>query len=300
MDKARRHVQFVCSLYRTQVQQARRYLQERPWSALSLDVGCVREMLELLGSRLVQAHQCQFGLRVPVGNGTVEHALAKKPTGFMTSSRHIADQFSRKCLGDRQHVVLDGRHRTGFAAIYQKELCDAICRGIVREKRDDGAGRVCSVATRRRQTESCLTRLCSTEATTMGRHWTDNKHEDDGDDRTFQNKSNDGHQILTRELQTFKRQTDGLVAWDDVSAAPLDPKKVQEARQVEMRYVHDMGVYKRVPRSQLQATGGNFIDTKWIDINKGYHEHQVGASSWHDHLLLTLLQYPRVGMRTNR
>ena len=33
-----------------------------------------------------------------------------------------------------------------------------------------------------------------------------------------------------------------------------------------------MGVYKRIPRAEMEAAGGKTIQTRWIDINKGDEE----------------------------
>ena len=45
--------------------------------------------------------------------------------------------------------------------------------------------------------------------------------------------------------------------------------KVIEAREKELQYVRDMGVWKKIPRRQAQARGWNVIKTRWIDINNG-------------------------------
>ena len=36
-----------------------------------------------------------------------------------------------------------------------------------------------------------------------------------------------------------------------------------------MKYVEDIKVYHRVPRSEQAQTGGKIVGTKWIDVNKG-------------------------------
>ena len=40
----------------------------------------------------------------------------------------------------------------------------------------------------------------------------------------------------------------------------------RQARDLAMKFFNDMGVYDRVPRSQLR---GKLIKTRWIDIHKG-------------------------------
>lgn len=52
-------------------------------------------------------------------------------------------------------------------------------------------------------------------------------------------------------------------AWDDVSGAVLDPRKVRQARREELKYVHKMSLYKKVPTSEcLQRTGNQPISVR--------------------------------------
>ena len=79
----------------------------------------------------VTGDQCMFGLKTrgPCG----ELMSAQKKTKFMTNSIGIAEELERKC--DRGHVhqpLLEGR--AAGAARYPPALCEAICRGLMREK----------------------------------------------------------------------------------------------------------------------------------------------------------------------
>ena len=58
--------------------------------------------------------------------------------------------------------------------------------------------------------------------------------------------------------------------WDDVSGAPLDVKLLRAAREVEMQFFEKMGVWaERLPKSVAKSRGGNIIQGRWVDINKG-------------------------------
>ena len=59
------------------------------------------------------------------------------------------------------------------------------------------------------------------------------------------------------------------LAWDDLTGMKLDADKVIEARDKEIQYVKDMGVWTKFPRRVAQARGWKVIKTRWIDINKG-------------------------------
>ena len=63
---------------------------------------------------------------------------------------------------------------------------------------------------------------------------------------------------------------DGMYATDDVSGEALSPAMVVAARKEEIKYFHDMKVYKKVPRAKcFEATGKAPISVRWIDVNKG-------------------------------
>ena len=62
--------------------------------------------------------------------------LVKKPTGFMTSSRHIANELDKSCDGGHAHVPLMAG-RAAAAQVYPDMLCEAICRGVVKQKKFD-------------------------------------------------------------------------------------------------------------------------------------------------------------------
>ena len=65
-------------------------------------------------------------------------------------------------------------------------------------------------------------------------------------------------------LQSFP-----LAAWDDISAAPLDPEMVKAARQLEIRYAEQKPVWEKIPRAVAKQKGWKVVKSRWIDINKG-------------------------------
>ena len=67
--------------------------------------------------------------------------LVKKPTGFVTSSRCLVEEFSRKCDGGHDHVrLMVGR--AAAARVCPEMLCEAICRGVVKQKKFEKTSRV--------------------------------------------------------------------------------------------------------------------------------------------------------------
>ena len=58
--------------------------------------------------------------------------------------------------------------------------------------------------------------------------------------------------------------------WDDISGEKLDRDLTIAARREEIRGVHDMKVYKKVPiKMCISETGKRPIGTRWVDTNKG-------------------------------
>ena len=55
-------------------------------------------------------------------------------------------------------------------------------------------------------------------------------------------------------LQTFP-----LAAWDDVSAAPLNPEMVRTARQLEIKYAEHKPVWEKIPRAVAKQKGRKIV-----------------------------------------
>ena len=135
-QKAVKHVEVVCALYEYQLRQGRHFLHEHPWTAKSWDLPCIKKVMEHPSVEVVQGHMCQFGMTSRVGHQDGPTGPVKKPTGFMTSSWWIRQELGKKCDGSHDHVpLMEGR--AAGAAIYPQGLCEAICRGISKQKKED-------------------------------------------------------------------------------------------------------------------------------------------------------------------
>ena len=109
--------------------------------ATSWNLDFVNKLLANDDVHCVQTHMCQFGMTAPVGKVGSAQGPVLKPTGFMTNSVHIAKELNRICPRDHQHVHLVGGRAAG-AAIYPHGLCQAICRGLAAQKRENELGKV--------------------------------------------------------------------------------------------------------------------------------------------------------------
>jgi hypothetical protein len=144
-EEAVKHMKFVASLYKIQVEAGRYFLHEHPRRAGSWNLKCIADILKDERVFRCEADMCQYGLQSKDAQG---NGLALKPTSFMTNSPCIAKHLSRKCPDPKangkahRHVVLTcGRSRD--AAKYTKELCEAICEGLIQQKELDRTGMVC-------------------------------------------------------------------------------------------------------------------------------------------------------------
>ena len=132
IDRGRRHLNFVTSLYNKQLAAGRHFLHEHPMTALSWkDVGIMSLARHPL-VHVVVADQCQYGLRSPSPDGGSLPAL--KPTRFMTSSPQMAARLSRRCDRSHRHQQLVGG-RCANAAFYPLGLIRQIFLGM-RDTRD--------------------------------------------------------------------------------------------------------------------------------------------------------------------
>ena len=70
------------------------------------------------------------------------------------------------------------------------------------------------------------------------------------------------HELLNA-LQAFP-----YAAWDDISAAQLDPAKVTAARKLEIQYAGKKQVWKNILMSLAKEKGWEIVKSRSTDINK--------------------------------
>ena len=54
-----------------------------------------------------------------------------------------------------------------------------------------------------------------------------------------------------------------------MSGENLDPLKVKAARQEEMNYLTNKGVYVKVAREEVTKRKAKLVKVRWVDVNKG-------------------------------
>ena len=233
MQEAKEHVKFVMSMYKIQIKEGRFFLHEHPSEASSWFMKEVQEVMNTEGVIMTLADQCMYGLKTwSTVRGKLDTA-AKKRTRFMTNCKGVAEELQKKCDAGHEHQALvDGRAKD--AAIYPRPLCEAICRGIAKEK-----GQLVHQV-------KCLMTVSAKDS--VGKI--------EGGDR--------GH----LETDNFE-DASGMTAWDDVSGEELSPKEVMKARLKELEYIRQKGVWKKITRKHAKQIGIKVVATRWIDVNKG-------------------------------
>ena len=135
-EDAVKHMEFVCKLYKRQMDRRRLFLQEHPAQADSWSEECVRRVADSENVDTVVVDQCQYGQCDGDGNPI------KKPTRWMSNSPHILRSLSARCTGRggwcsgtnalKKHIPASGRIARD-AAIYQFQLCRATLEGLREE-----------------------------------------------------------------------------------------------------------------------------------------------------------------------
>ena len=105
-----------------------------------------------------------------------------------------------------------------------------------------------------------------------------------------QNAWNRAHRCCQVQCDGMLKALHGIphAAWDDISAAPLDPVKVTAARKLEVGYAEKKPVWKKAPRWRAKEQGWKLIKSRWVDINKcddenpNYRSRMVGKE-FNDH-----------------
>ena len=99
---------------------------------------CIQDVTSHPAVELVQGHMCRFRMTTRIGTKNGARGLVKKPTGSLSSIRCVRQELNKKCIGDHSHVPLVGGRAAG-AQVYPQMLCEAICRGVARQQREDVA-----------------------------------------------------------------------------------------------------------------------------------------------------------------
>ena len=161
-------------------------------------------------------------------------------------------------------------------------LCEAICRGVARQQKEDASmavstGRMNTDEVRsfahyicnfNEGTKSGIQRIqsinetedCTTLVANCPGHWIDTWHELEGGNDRFGVRPQYRVTLLQAEMNGLSFKSEYETAWDDVSNENLVPELVHAARALEMKYCHRLEVYEKVsPR----GPDGHWWENRW-------------------------------------
>ena len=231
------HLNFVTSLYIEQIEGGRYFLHEHPRYATSWTVEAMEELKKIPGVQISFGDQCQYGAEVR--SGPERGSPVKKPTGFLSNSPQVLRSLERKCSGGDgswacsrtkggKHVLCSGKVARE-AAIYPRELCRAILRGITRQLHEDRRLKDGCFGVQAEDDEEEIMEQCR------------------GPEEGYSGKYRDDltGQVLKDELVTKARRT-----------------------ELDFFHSKGVWVKQSIARAR-QQTGKAPISVRWVDVNKG-------------------------------
>ena len=207
-----------------QLQAGRYFAHEHPETATSWGEDIICKLQENPEVMHTVIDQCMYGL---VSKDAQGEAPAKKPTKFLTNSIAIKNELGMRCDKSHRHVqLMEGRALA--AQRYPKGLCRTTTRGIIMQAKLDAADM-------------------------MSLNVDDIK-------KMIQEDMDNG----MNEINQIDHEPDEWKSyWDDISGEKLDAEFTKEARKEEIRGVHQMKVYEKVPMEMcLKETGKKPIGTR--------------------------------------
>ena len=230
-EKAEVHLKFSAQVYREQIEGGRFFLHEHPDSAGSWSEECIEELMEIESVTRVCADQCQYGQQVITGR--LAGQPVKKPTGFMSNASHLLESLRLRCAGQggRCSRTKGGSHVTASGKVAK----DAA-------RYPDG---LCRAIIRGMINEMKARGIHRPGE--VGLHAVNDEDIDPDHDPRFSG--------------SYRDDLSGQILRDDL---------VREARQKELAYFCEKGVWVKRPKDEARRrTGKGPISVRWVDVNKG-------------------------------
>ncbi|CAK9012529.1 Copia protein, partial [Durusdinium trenchii] len=129
LKEAMQLLRFAIQLARDQHARGLHFVLENPQSSRAWSLDEMQKALSALQARLVDFHQCRFGLRGRNGQ------LVRKATRLATSSDYIVQTLDgMKCLGNHNHEhIIGGTHISRPSGHYPWELAKTLVKGMEKQ-----------------------------------------------------------------------------------------------------------------------------------------------------------------------
>ena len=303
LRQGREHLEFCCTLYRDQLKAGNHFLHEHPDGASSWQEECMRQLMADSRVMHVKGNMCAQGM---VSRDWEGEGLVMKTTGYLTSSEEIANEVQAKCTNKdgvpSQFSQFDLNAKTlavprgtdaKWSQVTRRMSYDAETGAVIQDLKQP------QVATMEEVFADVPRGVRVLHTVFYYRHggtpWHRHVHLMGGRAKAAQVYPQG---LVDSILRGLKKQMEksGMInalevgpvneeperdweaeypdIYDQVSGKLLDPVMIKEARATELGYVHNYGVYKKVPVAVCwERTGKAPIRVKWVDINKGDEEH---------------------------
>ena len=218
--------------YRKQYDSNRYFLHEHPLGCSSWDDSQMQQLQQLPGVYTVTSPMCHWGMRIGSRRGK-EELLAKKPTKWVTNSRFLAKALDQWCANQLGHGLVHKHvELVGGIAHFASEYPLGLIQAIVHSLRQQLLE------------DGSLSEL---DLKVGGPVPSESIYSQFGEE----------------QLQ------EAIEYYDDVTGKQLPQDLVDAGKQEELRWVRSIGLYDKVPRSEVVNKRAAVIPVRWVYVNKG-------------------------------
>ena len=259
LKEARKHLHFVISLYRMQLDDNRHFLHEHPVGATSWKDPWMEKILSHPRVGVTVADQCMYGLVTAGPDG--QPMAAQKPTKFASSSPHMLRRLSTRCDKSHTHQHLVGG-RAAAAAYYPAKLISQILRGIRDTADAEAKEDVYSVEMAHAMVSAAMMQDQAPFSLIAAYKESDLAHSNAQRKVLF--KYLDGREVSLSLDDNFKPQYK-----DEYTNEVLPFEAAKDAMLDELQYFCDT-VFRGVPiKDALNDSEGKLVGCRWVNCNKG-------------------------------
>ena len=187
-----------------------------------------------MGVERTTFHQCMYGLVASDQSGS---APAYKPTSVLTNHPALASVLQDKCGGGHRHVHLVGKQACHRAAVYPRQLCEAIVKGtqIVKKRLQE------TLTAQKKMVDQGVCPLTTDVEDVLFEVELEDMCEEDP--ATWEELAAHKWDETTWPVEETRDSTTGEL---------LNPTKVQEGCQEELGFMSQMNVWDRVTRESAK------------------------------------------------
>ena len=224
------HLKWCVKLYHRQMDDGNYFVHEHPLGAKSWHLNFMKEILDRDGVFFERGDMCPFGMTSQDADG--EEGRVLKASGWMTNAECIAKEVGQRCSN---YYAVDPADRHAHVELIGGKAKQAevypvkLVYSILRGFR--------------KQLVKDRKLLCSMDV--------------------GQTLEEANPQDGSWDMEKFEE------VFDNITGENLPAELVRDARMLELEFMHKLGVYRKVPRSEAR---GSKLGVKWVDVDKGDYQ----------------------------